>query len=294
MRGGSVTILPMIYLATCSDHPTGVPEDCLLFDALASLGQTVAIRPWDEGDWRLGLDKLPSGDLCVIRSTWNYVDKRDEFAAWRRAVAALGRLVNPLDVIEWNIDKKYLVELQSRGAPTVPTVLVAAGVACRLEEHFGAFGCEELVVKPTVGAGSSGLEIFSIEDARRDGVRSWAYDVLLQPLVPAIRTEGEWSLVFVAGAFQHAIRKRPARGDIRSQPEFGATVTAEAPPRHVLEAAQQTIEAGPVTTFARIDLVDNGGTALLMEAEYIEPQLFLEGQPGTVRAFAEALAELHG
>jgi hypothetical protein len=279
----------MIYLATCSDHPTGVPEDCLLLDALASLGQTVAIRPWDAGDWRLA-----SGDVCVIRSTWNYVDKRDEFAAWRRAVASYGRLVNPLDVIEWNIDKRYLVELQSSGAPTVPTSLVAAGEACRLAEHFAAFGCEELVVKPTVGAGSSGLQIFSMEDARLDGVRSWAYDVLLQPLVPAIRTEGEWSLVFVAGVFQHAIRKRPAQGDIRSQPEFGATVTAEAPPSYVLDAAERTIKAGPVTTFARIDLVDSGGTALLMEAEYIEPQLFLEGQPGTVRAFAAALVELHG
>lgn len=281
----------MIYLATCSDHPAGSPEDRLLLEGIESLGLAAAIRPWDGGDWR-----LTRGDLCVIRSTWNYVDKRDEFAAWRRGVAARGRLVNPLDVIEWNIDKKYLVELQSRGAPTVPTALVATGVACRLEEYFAEFGCEELVVKPTVGAGSSGLEIHSLGNLEptAGGVRSWAYDVLLQPLVPAIRTEGEWSLVFVAGAFQHAIRKRPARGDIRSQPEFGATVTAEAPPSYVLEAAEQTIAAGPVTTFARIDLVDNGGTALLMEAEYIEPQLFLEGQPGTVRALAEALAALQG
>lgn len=281
----------MIYLATCSDHPTGVTEDHLLLDALASLRQAAAIRPWDAGDWRLA-----SSDLCVIRSTWNYVDKRDEFAAWRRDVAARGRLVNPLDVIEWNIDKRYLVELQSRGAPTVPTVLVAAGVACRLEEFFATFGCEELVVKPTVGAGSSGLEIHAIDDLNEnsEGVRSWPYDVLLQPLVPAICTEGEWSLVFVTGVFQHAIRKRPARGDIRSQPEFGATVTTEAPPSYVLDAAEQTIATGPATTFARIDLVDNNGAALLMEAEYIEPQLFLEGQAGTVRAFAEALAELHG
>ncbi|QDV72144.1 ATP-grasp domain-containing protein [Botrimarina mediterranea] len=281
----------MIYLATCSDHPAGVPEDHLLLDALSSQSQAAAIRPWDSGDWRLA-----SEDLCVIRSTWNYIAKRDAFVVWRRAVAERGRLVNPLDVIEWNIDKKYLLELQSRGAPTVPTVLVAEGVACRLEEHFAAFGCEELVVKPTVGAGSSGLEIHSLNDLEpnADGVRSWTYDVLFQPLVPAIRTVGEWSLVFVAGEFQHAVRKRPTRGDIRSQPEFGAIVTAETPPRHVLDAAKQTIEAGPATTFARIDLVDNGGTALLMEAEYIEPQLFLEGQPGTVRALAEALAELHG
>ena len=281
----------MIYLATCSDHPVGSPEDRLLFDAIAALGHSVAIQPWDAGDWRLAC-----GDLCVIRSTWNYVDKRDEFAAWRRAVASCGRLVNPLEVIEWNIDKRYLVELQSRGAPTVPTVLVAAGAACRLDEYFAAFDCEELVVKPTVGAGSSGLEIHSLEDLEptAGGGRSWAYDVLLQPLVPAIRTEGEWSLVFVTGAFRHAIRKRPARGDIRSQPEYGATVTAERPPSHVLAAAEQTIAVGPVATFARIDLVDDRGTALLMEAEYIEPQLFLEGQPGTVRALAAALAELHG
>lgn len=277
----------MIYLATCSDHPAGSPEDQLLLDDLASLGLPASIRPWDGVDWR-----VTSDDLCVIRSTWNYVDRQTEFAAWRRGVAARGRLVNPLEVIEWNIDKKYLVELQSRGAPTVPSTLVPAAVACPLEEHFAAFGCDELVVKPTVGAGSSGLEVVARNDA--SGVRSWPYDVLLQPLVSAIRTEGEWSLVFVAGAFQHAIRKRPARGDIRSQPEFGAAVTAEAPPIHLLEAAEQTIAAGPVTTFARIDLVDSDGVALLMEAEYIEPQLFLEGQPQSVRALASALAALHG
>ncbi len=277
----------MIYLATCSDHPQGSPEDRLLLDGLISLGQPASIHPWDGSDWPLASD-----DLCVIRSTWNYVEKRAEFADWLHRIASRGRLVNPLEVIEWNIDKKYLVELQARGAPTVPSTLAPAGVACSVEGQFAAFDCDELVIKPTIGAGSSGLEIVARSDA--ESSRSWPYDVLLQPLMPVIRTEGEWSLVFVAGEFQHALRKRPAPGDIRSQPEFGATVTAERPPRHVLEAAEQTIAAGPATTFARIDLVDDHGTALLMEAEYIEPQLFLEGQPGTVRAFAEALAEMHG
>jgi hypothetical protein len=82
----------MIYLATCSDHCTGVHEDHLLLDALESLGQTAAIRPWDAGDWR-----LTSGDLCVIRSTWNYIDKRNEFAVFRNRLSlgadwAFGRL----------------------------------------------------------------------------------------------------------------------------------------------------------------------------------------------------------
>src|SRR3546814_2436579 len=44
---------------------------------------------------------------------------------------------------------------------------------------------------------------------------------LVQPLMPGIFTEGEFSLFFFGGRFSHAIVKRPASGDFRVQEQFG-------------------------------------------------------------------------
>jgi len=43
--------------------------------------------------------------------------------------------------------------------------------------------------------------------------------VLVQPFVPEIQSEGEWSLVFFGGAFSHAVLKVPGAGDYRVQPD---------------------------------------------------------------------------
>ena len=68
------------------------------------------------------------------------------------AAVAAGWLINPPDVIRWNADKRYLADLAAEAVPIAPTVFVAPGepaptVAADAGVH---------VVKPSVGAGSSG------------------------------------------------------------------------------------------------------------------------------------------
>ena len=116
-----VRAVPRIALATCRDLPAGDEDSPLLLAACASAGLDAEWRVWDDPvvDWA-------SYDLVVIRSTWDYVPRRDDFAAW---AASVPRLANPADVVGWNTDKSYLANLEAAGVPVVPTRWLEPGAA---------------------------------------------------------------------------------------------------------------------------------------------------------------------
>ncbi|MCR6712093.1 MAG: hypothetical protein NVV57_05090 [Demequina sp.] len=88
-------------------------------------------------------------EVAILRSTWNYTEHLDEFLAWATRTSQVTRLVNPVDIVEWNTDKRYLADLAARGIPVVPTVFAAPGEPVSPDAVAG-----HVVVKPTVGAGS--------------------------------------------------------------------------------------------------------------------------------------------
>ncbi|HZU48281.1 MAG TPA: hypothetical protein VFA16_13670 [Mycobacterium sp.] len=57
-----------------------------------------------------------NADLVVLRTTRDYSDRLDEFLVWTKRVS---NLLNAAPVIEWNVDKRYLRDLQRAGVPTV-------------------------------------------------------------------------------------------------------------------------------------------------------------------------------
>lgn len=146
-------------------------------------------------------------DAVVIRSTWDYHRCRAEFLAWARRVADSAPLWNPVDVIEWNTDKRYLSALADQGIPTVPTWFVAPGepVPPLLDTD------DDLVVKPSVGADSSGVVrirrdaaamVEHIGRLHREGLTA-----MVQPYLADIDVSGETGLVYLAGEFSHAFRR---------------------------------------------------------------------------------------
>ena len=113
----------------------------------------------------------------------------------------------------------------------------------------------------------------------------------LQPFLASVRDEGEWSFVFGAGRFLYAAFKRPAPEDFRVQVMYGARTTPAAPAPCDLAAAETALAALPVPVhLARIDMarLADGGLAL-MEAELIEPQLFLHDLPEAAGLLAAAI-----
>src|SRR5207237_7202672 len=106
-----------------------------------------------------------------------------------------------------------------------------------------------------------------------------AGDVLVQPLVNEVLSDGEWSLMFIEGAFSHAVLKRPTPGDFRVQYEFGGVSLDAQPPREIVAQAEAILETlRQPWLYARVDGCDVDSRLMLMELERIEPSLLLDHQ----------------
>lgn len=282
-----------VALATGSPEamPVPDPESPLLIEALAERGVRAGLVAWDgEHDWA-------ATPLVVCRTPWDYVSRFPEFLAWTRTVAASTRLLNPAGLIGWNAHKRYLAELAERGVPVVVTTPLGPGSspAARLAATTGD---GELVIKPAISGGAKGtIRAPAGSDVARDHLAALLRDgdALVQPYLPAVET-GEVSLVLFAGELSHAVRKTPADGDFRVQSEHGGTVEPHATTDAELAVARQVLDALPwAPAYARIDLVTTGAGPLLMEAELIEPELFLATDPAAAGRFADVLvADLRG
>ncbi len=280
-----------IALVTCATLPELDPDDQRLIEPLRSRGVDPAAAVWDDAsvDWS-------AFDLAVVRNTWDYPARRDEFVAWARSVP---RLANPGSVIEWNTDKHYLTDLAAAGLPVVPTSWLSDS-----SEALPETGTH--VLKPTVGAGSVDAARFSLGDeheaqlARDHAERLFAagQTVMIQPYMEAIESRGETGVIFVGGKFSHAIGKGAMLGGERRAEAGGLyleeLIVAREPTEGELSLAQRTLEAAPggseELVYARIDLVpDAEGSPLIMELELTEPSLFMKTTPGSEDRFAAAI-----
>ena len=252
--------------------------------ALTAVGLIVEQRVWtDPGD-------LSGYDLILPLFAWGY--QRD-VAVW---YALLDRLesealpvVNPVPVLRWNSDKAYLAELGAKGVTVVPTIEVAALGEAVLAAARAELDAEEVVIKPAISGGADGTH--RIAAGARIPADAVGQRRLVQPLMPGILTEGEFSLFFFDGQFSHAIVKRPASGDFRVQEQFGGRESdwhASAEAQALAAAALAAAPAPPV--YARVDMVgDATGKLHIMELELIEPSLFLHHAPDKGAAFGKAI-----
>jgi glutathione synthase/RimK-type ligase-like ATP-grasp enzyme len=283
-----------IALATARDLPASDQDDDLLVAALARRDVPSQKVAWDDDvDW--------AGFAAVIvRSTWDYTARRDEFVAWAHRIAATTALHNPADVIEWNTHKGYLIELEERGAPIVPTAWLGAGDRVPLADLLAARGWDRAVVKPAVGAGSEGLllvEPHTVDLAQHhlDAMLARG-DAMVQPFLASVTDPGELSVIVVDGEVTHAVRKRPAPGDIRIQVEFGGVYTREQPDADTVALARWVVEStGHDLLYARVDLLEgDDGTPQLAELEVTEPSLYLQHAPDAADRLADAIVQRIG
>ncbi len=284
-----------LALATCAELPEWEVDDRPLWAALRARGHEIAHPSWDDAEVEWG-----DFDAVLIRTTWDYMERREEFLSWAEWVEVRSRLVHPPAIVRWNTDKHYLADLWNDGVPIPPTVFLEA----RQEVDLGALmrerGWDKGFLKPCVGATSRATHRFL---GNREGIRI-AQDhldpllenegMILQPYLPSIETEGELSAVFLGGEYSHGVRKIPAAGDYRAQDDWGALDEPWEPTRverECLLGFYQIAEArcGPLL-YARIDcLRDSEGSLLLNELELVEPSLFFRHSASAPRKMAEGL-----
>jgi glutathione synthase/RimK-type ligase-like ATP-grasp enzyme len=297
---------PRVALATYAALPALNDDDQLLLAALVHAGASAAPAVWDDPavDWS-------RFDVVVVRSCWDYHLRHDAFLAWLSRVDASGaRLVNPVALLRWNADKRYLRALERDGIALVPTAWVervAHGTSApMLAALLAQRGWSEAVVKPAISASAHDTWRTSRVGAARDERRfsellaTSRAGVLVQPFVPEVALSGELSLVFLGGAFSHATLKRPAAGDFRVQWEHGGSADPVDPPRALVRdaesvlaaAARQSGVASHEVAYARVDGVERAGRLVLMELECLEPHLFLSYRVGAADDLARAVMEV--
>ncbi len=258
--------------------------------------------PWEDRtiDW-------DSFDLVVVRSPWNYVDRLDEFRQWLDARRHMRTIHNPVSLIEWNIDKCYLADLAVHGVPVVPTAFVQS--IDEFQSAIASAGSKEIVVKPSVSAGSRLTGRFAFDDLAAEElakrILSEGVTVMVQPFASRIDVQGEIGTVLFDGVVSHSFRKAAllAEGGALVGGEYREEITAIVAPDDVL--AVVTIASTAATKIARergwlavneellygrYDVVrlDDGSPALL-EAELFEPCFFLPTDSESPRRFVDAV-----
>lgn len=301
---------PIVTLATSAAFPDLDTDDRALPDALAERGIDPRVAVWNDPDvsWS-------EAGVVVLRSVRDYAKRRhyEAFRAWARSVP---RLLNHPDVVEWNSDKHYLLELEKRGVPTIPTTWLEP--ERNLSKHqvhtrFPAFG--DFVVKPAISSGGRGTGRYTAIDAKsrseaiNDAVHHLGRDrtVMVQRYLEEVDRKGEVSLVYFNGVLSHAVEKAPML-----HPSFRSTdeedvheeiVTAREPSEqewlwgeHVRKGIHGLIKGRSgrdiQLLFNRVDVVSDGqGGFYLMEVSLIDARLYLSSAPAALDSFADAIAQ---
>ncbi|PKV89359.1 RimK family alpha-L-glutamate ligase [Streptomyces sp. TLI_146] len=269
----------------------------LVVDALRADGLAAEAVAWDADGVEWG-----GFDRAVIRSTWDYSGRLDEFLAWADKAGRATRLWNPLPVVRWNSDKRYLPELAGRGVSVVPTRVIDPGGRCEEADFDLPTGA---VVKPSVSAGARDTARYEPgrhADAARHArmLLDQGRSAMVQPYLPLVE-EGERALVFLAArdglTFSHAIRKQPVLTEPNVIDNFRDAhpgLVPHEPTGAEIRTALDALAAVPAPDallFARVDLaLDDSRAPVVMELELIEPNLFLQSDPRALERFVSAVA----
>lgn len=222
------------------------------------------------------------------------------------------RIWNSETLVEWNCDKRYLLEVARAGFKTPRTVFVEpsrlSGTALEELRLYlrETFPDRPLVVKASISA--SGLHTYLLRTPHaidesdvqhlqdlHDSVQSGS--IMLQEFLPDIQAEsgGEWSMVYIAGELTHIAVKRPKEGEWRINGAYGGrtvvldrhdpTIPASAVSAsrgiwewlNSLEISKNPWDGSAGLLYARIDgVVNSAGDFILMEIELVEPYLWLD------------------
>lgn len=283
-----------VLLATSSNWPDGEPGAAALDAALAARGLDSTWAVWDdpEVDWA-------AADLVAVRSTWDYIERHEEFVAWSRRISGATLLLNGPEVFAWNVDKAYLTSFAD-DLPVVPTR--TADTVEELADGVRAFGTA--VVKPRVGAGGAGvLVVDDPADSRlgtevddHPGLPNGTGPWVVQPLVESVRTEGETSVFVIGRVAVSQVDKLPSGGEIRVHDHFGGASRpvplreeATALALHAVRAAERVL--GTALDYGRVDMMRLAdGVLAVSELEVTEPGLYLDVLPANAERFADLVA----
>jgi hypothetical protein len=289
-------------------------QNKIVAEYLHQQGADVQFLPWTCFKANVPTKILCSFDYILFLCCDKYEVHVDDFYAFLRDVLIpLHRnsgdihIINNPEVVLWNMDKRYLKDLENAGFPVLRTTFLAHSsitvplLSAAIRSFAGAKNLP-VILKPSISA--SGTNVYLVKDPGQVTTEDISYmesigsrlsnrcSLMIQDFEPSICTTGEYSLVFIGGIFSHATLKTPvANGreyrvnvmyhgrleDVSGSqvPDLAVSLGYEIWAWLCEKFGSRTIR------YMRLDgMVQKTGKFIIGEIELIEPDIWLHRQVG--------------
>jgi glutathione synthase/RimK-type ligase-like ATP-grasp enzyme len=265
-------------------------EDRLLQTALEKKGLKICKKDWADPNFN-----WTSTKYAILRSTWDYFERFNEFFSWIQETKHKTHFINSSEIINWNIDKHYLKDLANNGLNTTPTIFIEKDNKITLAQLFKKTKWPEVVIKPVIsGAARHTYRItqnnYTIyEEIFQRLIKEEC--MLFQEFMKNITSQGEISLIIIGGKYTHAVRKIAKMGDFRVQDDHGGKAVEYEANDKEIKFAERCVKKCPFSPiYARVDITyDNNNNLSLIELELIEPELWFRNNPRSALLLAEEI-----
>ncbi len=290
-----------IAILTCAEMPSMLPYDQKVISLLNDKGVNTKVSIWDKL-LDTEPDILNEFDLILFRTIWDYYKKVDKFNKLLDYLETSGvKVLNPIDIVRWNMDKKYLLELQNEGFDIIPTIF-DFGDGNSFEKALSK-GWKKMILKPMISAGS--YHTFVINSDEEDKFNNLIEEhyinrpFMLQEFIPEI-SSGEISTIKLTNpsqkndkGFSYSITKVPKKGDYRVQFDYGGVYSIGNVDPVIQNISEQITERfNGRLLYQRLDGLWRNGKFLIMEIELIEPDLYFNYSDKALSSWVEKLINI--
>lgn len=149
-----------IGFVTSAEHRNLVSDDLKVAAALQRRKVTILPVVWTE----VAAQEVAC-DLLVLRSVWDYHLHPEAFLNWACKIHQRVPVVNPPEVVRWNMDKHYLREFEAAGILIPQTLFLEQGSTVDLQDLMDEAGFSEAVIKPAISASAFETHFVGRQDA---------------------------------------------------------------------------------------------------------------------------------
>jgi glutathione synthase/RimK-type ligase-like ATP-grasp enzyme len=259
----------------------------LLIDALTARGANASFARWSTS-----LDKFLAADAVLPLCCWDSHNDPLLFQRWLGELTGNGVcLLNSEELLLWNLNKTYLVEIQGRGARIPATELIDRVSSVEVLNRMEARGWSSAVLKPIYGENGDGLMLLDRRKSHNWSFAEWLErGALLQQFQDDITTLNETTFLFIDGRFSHAVKRHLPPGEWRANLQFGIRLARVDMTDREVEQARSFLDFAPtLPLYARVDGILRPDGLTLMELELIDPYLHLEFCDGSADLLAAAI-----
>lgn len=232
------------------------------------------------------IDIRDSCDIIYIGQLGKIHESQEEFMNFLNILEDFtGNVINPIKTIKANLSKQYLIDLQEKNIPVVPTLDVDSSFTINDIKNlkFPNYGKTKdgIVLKPKV-FGEQGKGVIKLEDLKNDQeLKSYIVssgEIIAQPLIKDIYTKGENSFIFLGKEYSHGVNKITGEFkinfDVNSKNE--TKYDKASPTKKELELCNNAINSlNSKFEYLRIDIIP-GDNPLISEIEMVNPAGYLE------------------